>query len=184
MRNFDRAKFLIEIDWRGVDFARAQSNRRSKIVAVAFALQFGIRNNTNCSIPTRSLDPDDLAPTVFHTDEAYLIVARLGGQLRYEAASQPLAPGLFSQSIQRIDAAEYFCPQHSSKGNLRAGSNEILDHVFTVVFDVAGQQTCTAFNTLQGARYNNGFEISITQQTDRNSREQYQPDHRNRQASR
>ena len=174
----DQSVAATEIERRDVDLSGTEPDRFLEVVAIASLLQFLFGDDPNRVVRSRAVDADQLAAVVVEADDPKHRIAGLGFEFGQQARRDPVAPGLFGDAVDRIDAARLAGADQSVQRHRRTKARNVAGRAGRVVFEIGRDLPRMRLDAVAGALQQRLFQVAIAQPSDRGNRDRDQRNHR------
>ena len=178
VRLLDQSVAAPEIERRNVDLSGPERERFREIVSVASLLQSLFGNDPNRVVRSHAVDADNLTAVVIKADDPKHRIGGLGFEFRCKAGRYPVAPRLFGDAIDRVDAASLSGADQSLQRRRRTKARDISGRAGCVIFEVGRHLPRMRLDAVAGAQQQRLFQAAIAQPADRGNRDRDQRNHR------
>ena len=176
VRQLNRPVVDVQIDRRNIGLIFGELDRVLEKEAIVLGLQGFVGNDADRSVRPGAVDTQIFGAV--GADDAKFRVSRIGFDIGNEACQQPLAPGLFGQMINRIDAIVEMGVDHAAHGGIGAERHDVGMRAVGLGFELGGEQPRLGFDAIDHARQERPFKAVMAQPPDRGDRNRDQQNHR------
>ena len=149
-----------------------------EIAPIACLLQSRFGNDPDRSVRSHAVDADNLAPIIIEADDAKHRISGLDFKFGREAARYAVAPRLFGDAVDRIDAPRFVCADQSVQRHRGTKACDISAGAGRVVFKLGRDLPRVRLDAVARALQQRLFQVAIAQPSDRGYRDRDQRNHR------